>query len=101
MGNYESVGGTLRVDIDANGNPDALTVIGSASFTEISGSTSGRTRGFNAGGHRVQRGTDDSDIGGGAGALLTVTVGAGGGTATTTGQLSALPTTVNVEQVAS
>ena len=101
VGSYQSVGGTLRVDVDANGNHDELTVMGNAIFDGVSRIDIRLDPGF-----QPPAATAFNVIqmlptpGGPAEPLLTVTVGAGGGAATTGGPLAGLPTTVTVEPVA-
>jgi T5SS/PEP-CTERM-associated repeat protein len=100
VGNYQSVGGTLRLDIDATGDHDLLTVVGNAVFDPVSQIEIRLDPGF-----QPSTATTFTVVqtvaapGAVLQPLLMVMVGAGGGTATTQGQLASLPTTVRVEPV--
>jgi T5SS/PEP-CTERM-associated repeat protein len=99
-GNYQSLGGTLRVDVDASGSHDRLTVIGAANFDAVSRVDIRLDPAFQPPASATFVAVQAGQAGGVPQPLLTVTVAAGGGAATTGGPLAALPTTVQVAAVA-
>lgn len=100
VGDYENVGGTLVVEVDANGNHDVLTVVGTATFDAATRIEIKIDPGFQpAAGTSLNVVQVKSTPQGPAQSLLTVQVPPGGGGATAAGPLSALPTTVSVQSV--
>lgn len=100
IGNYESVGGKLVVEVDASGNYDVLTVVGTATFDVASLIEIKIDPGFQpAVGTSLDVVQVKATLADPAQSLLTVQVQSGGGGATTQGPLSSLPTTVSVVSV--
>lgn len=102
VGSYESIGGRLVVEVDANGNHDVLTVVGAASFDSATVIEIKIDPAFQpAVGTSFNVVQVRSTPQGQAQSLLALNVPPGGGGATPVGALSSLVTTVNVEPVPS